>query len=245
MEKCSTIGRSWRGSRSSRGDKTVKLRIAIKRAIDAAMLFLFIYLMNYHAFGNLVVHAWAGIVLFLLFIVHNILNCGYWRALIRGKYNARRAVLAVTNIALFLLMIAMAISSCMMSRAVFYNSPFPMSWTGRALHKLSTSWGFIVMAVHLSLHLQSVLGTAERCLCMKCPRHFYKAVYVLCSAIAVLAGALSFYRSGLWRAMFLIRGHGSISTPAIAAAEYLFILLAAAVIVKCLSSIGTKHTSLA
>lgn len=208
-----------------------------KRTIDVLMLFLFIYLMNYRAFGNLAIHAWAGITLFALFIVHNILNSGYWRTLGRGKYNAMRTTLAVTNIALFALMVAMAVSSCMMSRAYFQNSPFPMSWTGQALHKLSTSWGFMVMAVHLSLHLQPALGTALRRLFAKVHKRTAKIICALCSAAVIAAGVLSFYYSGLWRAMFLIRGHGSVHNPCVAAGSYVLILLGVTVVTRKLHNL--------
>lgn len=213
----------------------MKTRIAIKRAVDVFMLSLFIYLMNYRAFGNLAIHAWAGITLFALFIVHNILNFQYWRTLAKGKYTAKRTILAVTNIALLFLMIAMAVSSCMMSRAIFYNSPFPMSWLGNVLHKLSTSWGFMVMAVHLSLHLQGVFDVIERHLFANGQRCSLKIIYAVCQAAIATMGMFSFYHSGLWRAMFLIRGHGRAYNPCIAIADYVLILLAAAIIARLFS----------
>lgn len=208
----------------------MKISILIKRAIDVFMLSLFVYLMNYRTFGSLVIHAWAGITLFALFIVHNILNRKYWRTLAKGKYKGQRKVLAITNIALFIFMIAMAVSSCMMSRAVFYNSPFSMNWIGMEVHKFSTAWGFMIMIVHLSLHLQVALGLIERWLFKK--SKILKVVYVVCSAIIVAAGIFAFYHSGLWRAMFFIEGQRRIYNSCVAIAEYVFMLLGAAVVAR-------------
>lgn len=206
----------------------MKAYIIIKRSVDALMLCLFVYLMNIHVFGNLAIHAWGGIALFALFVVHNVLNRKYYLSLRQGKYNVRRTVLLVTNIVLLILMILMGVSSCMMSRAVFYNSPFPMSWTGKALHKISTSWGFIVVMVHLSLHAQSALAALEKRLSTR----VQKILYMALSILIIAAGAGAFYYSGLWHNMLLIRGHGVLGTPLRAIAGYTLMTMGMCVFVR-------------
>lgn len=173
----------------------------IKRTIDAVMLLLFIYLVNYNVFGALMLHAWAGIALFALLVLHNVWNAQYWRTVFKGKYNARRSVLLAVNTLLLIDTLLMIASAAMMSRAVFDASPFPMSREGHILHKVSTTWGYFLVMVHLSLHTSVPLKRWEKTL-----TGWRKTVYMVCCVLVVLAGAVVLYKSGMLRMMAGMRG---------------------------------------
>ena len=67
------------------------------------------------------------------------------------------------NLLLFLVMIGQMISGIMLSRHVFAFLPIDggMSFA-RLLHMVATYWGFVLMALHLGLHWNMVLGRLGR-----------------------------------------------------------------------------------
>ncbi len=56
-----------------------KLKIVLDVFMAAGMLFM----SGYHLWGD-VVHEWAGAGIFTLFIVHHILNSGFYKNLFKG-----------------------------------------------------------------------------------------------------------------------------------------------------------------
>lgn len=121
----------------------------------------FIFLMSHEVVRNLSAHGVFGIALFVLFVLHHVLNGGFYRSALRGKYNSVRILLSATVWILFILMILMAFSSVMMSGAIFTFSSINMTSWSRSLHTFSCSWGFLVMGFHLGLHLHSKLKKLE------------------------------------------------------------------------------------
>ena len=121
----------------------------------------FIFLMSHEVVRNLSAHGIFGAALFALFILHHVLNGGFYRSALRGKYNSVRILLSATVWILFVLMILMAFSSIMMSGAIFTFSSINMTSWSRPLHTFSCSWGFLVMGFHLGLHLHSKLKKLE------------------------------------------------------------------------------------
>ncbi len=134
----------------------------LKIITDILMFADFIFLMSHEVVRNLSAHGIFGAVLFALFVLHHILNGGFYRSALRGKYNSVRILLSATVLILFVLMILMAFSSVMMSGAVFTFSSINMTSWSRSLHTFSCSWGFLVMGFHLGLHLHSKLKKLEQ-----------------------------------------------------------------------------------
>ncbi|MDQ0899186.1 membrane-bound ClpP family serine protease [Paenibacillus sp. V4I7] len=60
--------------------------ISRKLVIDFMMLIFTIVAMAYSITGNRA-HEIVGVFLFILFIVHNILNRRWYKAILKGKYN--------------------------------------------------------------------------------------------------------------------------------------------------------------
>jgi len=114
----------------------------------------FVFLMSHSNVRNLGFHAYAGIALFVLFVVHHLLNLWFYKMAFRGKFNTKRIVLNVIDWILFVLMILMTISSVFASGAVFEWSPLRFNQFWRTMHLMSTSWAFMIMSFHLALHFK-------------------------------------------------------------------------------------------
>lgn len=139
----------------------MKRKQILKIIIDIAMTVLFLALMAYHITGESL-HEWLGISLFILFIMHHILNWNWYKGLLRGRYSASRILITIVNFLLFASMIGMMISGILLSREVFGFLNLRAGMFGRRLHMISTAWGFCLMAVHVGLHWGMVVGMAKK-----------------------------------------------------------------------------------
>ena len=128
----------------------------IRIIINILMYILFIILMGHHISANLI-HEILGTTLFILFIIHQILNYKYYKTIFKGKYNKKRIVLLIIDLLLLISMIGMIVSAVNISSNVFSFLNIETKIWGRKLHMLSTSWGFILMSMHIGLHLKTII----------------------------------------------------------------------------------------
>ncbi|MDQ0886478.1 hypothetical protein QFZ81_001566 [Paenibacillus sp. V4I9] len=133
----------------------------IKLVIDLIMTVSMLVAMAYHITGNMI-HELVGVFLFVLFMVHNILNRRWYKTIFRGKYKVQQIISIAVNL-LFLLTIAVAlISSVPISRDIFPFIPINNDMTVRQIHVLSAYWGFILMAVHIGISWGRIINAARK-----------------------------------------------------------------------------------
>ena len=84
--------------------KKNKNKEKIRIVVDILMLIIMIVEYSRIITGSLV-HEILGISLFILFIIHNILNIWFYRTLFKEKYNAKRIVSTVVNLSFLLCML--------------------------------------------------------------------------------------------------------------------------------------------
>jgi hypothetical protein len=137
-----------------------------------------------------VFHEWLGIFLFILFIVHNVLNRSWYQTLLKGKYNAVRVFHTAVNMLLLIAMLGILVSGIMLSHTVFAFLNIRGGLLVQKLHILSTNWGFIFMSMHLGVHWEKIMGvmkTATRCTALSWSRT------VILRIVAVLIAAYGLY----------------------------------------------------
>lgn len=80
----------------------------------------------------------------------------------KGKYTPTRTILAVINIALFAAMLCCMVSSVLVSGKVFAFLNLGGARIGRTLHLVSTAWVFVLMSLHLGLHLAPLANKLKK-----------------------------------------------------------------------------------
>jgi hypothetical protein len=137
--------------------------------VDILMIALLSLLMLYSLVGE-ALHEWMGIIMSLLFILHNICNWRWYKSLVKGKYSALRTLLTVINILLVIIMVSLPISGIMMSRHifVFFDLSSGMAMA-RTVHLLASHWGLVLMSLHLGLHWNRIMGVTKKMLHIKQP----------------------------------------------------------------------------
>lgn len=67
----------------------MKPKQIVKVCVDAAMTLGLLFLMGFHLWGD-TAHEWVGAGIFVLFILHHILNRRWWVGICKGRYTAVR-----------------------------------------------------------------------------------------------------------------------------------------------------------
>lgn len=140
----------------------MKPKMVLKIGVDVAMTAALLLLMAYALVGE-AAHEWIGVSMFVLFVLHHILNRKWSGNLLKGKYTPFR----IWQTLLVLLVLASMIGS-MISGIILSEDAFDFlairggqSWA-RTVHLLCSYWGFVFMSLHLGLHWCMMMGMAKK-----------------------------------------------------------------------------------
>ncbi len=150
----------------------MKKSLVIKIVIDVMMTLILLFLMGYQFFGESN-HEWAGMVMFVLFIGHHLLNRNWYRGLFKGQMTLSKLIRISVIGLLLITMFLQMYSGIVMSRYVFgflgLNGGLSLA---RRLHILGAYWGFILMAVHLGMHWNMVINLLKKQIELKVNKRF-------------------------------------------------------------------------
>ena len=179
----------------------MRTKTAVKILADICMTVLLMLLMAFELIGR-AAHEWIGTGMFILFIIHHILNTKWSRSLLRGKYTPFRIFQTASAVSALLFMLGSFISALLISREVFAFLPVSSGQAfGGTLHMLCAYWGFVILSLHLGLHWNSIIGMAGR-LVKKAFRARRNILRILGTAIA-LYGVYAFFRREIPGYLFL------------------------------------------
>ncbi|MGN8734989.1 DUF4405 domain-containing protein [Fusicatenibacter saccharivorans] len=128
-----------------------------KIIVDLGMTVLLMLLMAFELIGR-TAHEWIGAGMFVLFILHHILNLKWSKNLFHGKYSAYRFLQTISAGLVFLTMLGSMVSAVLISREVFAFLPISGGRSfGRTLHMFCAYWGFLFLSFHLGIHWNMIL----------------------------------------------------------------------------------------
>lgn len=175
----------------------MKSKKIMKISVDVFMTVLLLLSMGYAVWGDLA-HEVFGVVLFILFIIHHILNFNWYKAISKGKYSPYRAFILVLNILLTICVIGLMTSGIMMSKHIFafmdINSG--MSYA-RLLHLSVSHWSFAIMSFHIGLHINPIVQKAIK------KNKNAKVVFIVISILISAFGIYAFIKRDFADYMFL------------------------------------------
>lgn len=177
-------------------------KLICKIVVDLAMTILLLFLMARQITGDSA-HEWFGAGMFLLWIVHHILNRSWYSCLFKGKYTPVRVLQTVTNAAVFLAMLGLMVSGIILSREVFALLPISGGIAvARQLHILSAFWGYVLMALHLGLHWNMILGMVRKATGSAASKRTRLILRIIAALIAAY-GLYAFLKNQFLSYMFL------------------------------------------
>ena len=140
----------------------MKPKMILKLTVDIGMTAALLLLMAYELVGQ-AAHEWIGIGMFVLFVIHHILNGSWIRNLLRGRYNPVRIMQTGLVLLILCAMAGLMVSGIILSRHALSFLPIKGGRSfARNLHMLSAYWGFVLMSVHLGFHWSMMMGMAKK-----------------------------------------------------------------------------------
>jgi hypothetical protein len=122
---------------------------------------LLLFALSYWWLGNMA-HELAGTAMFLLVIVHNIFNRRWYGTIPKAHREARgRFNIAVTFL-LLVAMLALLVTSVLISNALSGIMSAYGGFTVRQIHTLAAYWVLVILSVHLGLRWPMIMGVARK-----------------------------------------------------------------------------------
>ncbi|MFC3182260.1 DUF4405 domain-containing protein [Cypionkella sinensis] len=157
-------------------------RPSLRLVLDLTAACLLVASLAYWWLGN-TAHELFGTGLFLLMFAHNGFNRRWYGRLGRTGREPRGKVTIALNLTLMVTMIALLITSIVVSRVVFGFLPLDAGVTSRQLHLLAAYWEVLLVGLHIGLNWQIVINIARSRFDMVRPSSRWRAlawVAVLC-----------------------------------------------------------------
>lgn len=130
--------------------------------IDVCMTICLLFLMAYSLVGE-VAHEVIGIVIFVLFVIHHILNRRWLASITKGEYSPLRIIQTVLVFVILILMLGSMVSGIILSNNIFkFIKIMGITMKARSIHMLCAYWGFIMMSVHLGIHWNMIVNMTGR-----------------------------------------------------------------------------------
>lgn len=183
------------------GDMKGKMKLKI--TLDLLMTAVLLVLMAFQITGQ-ELHEWFGAGMFVLFLMHNILNFKWYKNLFKGRYTMFRVLQTVISLAVLISMLCLTYSGMLMSRYALSFIPLGGSMAlARQMHMAASYWGFVLMSIHIGLHYGMLVGMVGKK--MKDRSIPKAAVWVLRVFVVLIAayGAVCFYRANIISYMML------------------------------------------
>lgn len=179
----------------------MKKKSIIKMILDLLMTILLPLLMI-QALAGEELHEWIGILMFILFIMHHILNVNWYKKFLKGKYNVVRGIGILVNTAILICMTFIAISGVLLSQYVFAFLDVSQGISfARAAHMICTHWLFVFTSIHLGIHLNVIKNYIEQSTKRKLGTVSSRVLKILFVTITIYAVKV-FIDTKLWRYMF-------------------------------------------
>lgn len=171
--------------------------------IDLLMTIVLLVLMARQLTGESA-HEWLGAGMFVLWISHHILNRNWYGHLFKGRYTAVRMIQTAVDLLVLLSMLALMVSGMILSREVFAFLPISKGIAfARSLHVFSAFWGFVLMALHLGLHWNMILGMVRKAAGAALSKQM-KIVLRMMAALIAGYGFYAFIKNQFLSYMFLL-----------------------------------------
>lgn len=174
-----------------------------KIILDIVMLITLLFTMS-HLIAGIDSHEYLGTLLFILLVVHNILNISWYKNLFKGKYTITRYLHTIINILTIASIIFLFISGMIFAsytpNIIKTAETVPLA---RQWHMLGAYWGFILMSLHLGLHWLMIMGILKKYLIT---HHVPDVIWQILKFVAVIImgyGIYSFIKHDIVSYLFL------------------------------------------
>ena len=122
-----------------------------KNILDVCLTLLLGCQMAYSLISE-VSHEITGLCMIALLVLHHILNGGFHRHLLKGRYSPYRVTLTAIDTAMLVIFLIQGIGGLMMAKHIRLLNVTGANWARQA-HLAGAYWGFVLCGIHTGLHM--------------------------------------------------------------------------------------------
>ena len=179
----------------------MKPNILGKISIDITLTVMLILLMAYELVGQST-HEWIGILMFLMFALHHVMNRRWICNINKGQWTILRIWQTALVVWIFVTMIGSMISGILLSRTVFVFLSVPAGQSvARKVHMICAYWGLVGMSLHLGFHWNMMLSIVEKYIELSVRKR--KWMFRIFAAFLMIVGIIAFLRRDVGSYMLL------------------------------------------
>lgn len=172
-----------------------------KRMIDIILFILLLLLMEY-SFMDSKIHEVLGILTLFTILIHQLLNKKWFVSITKGKYTTIRKIFLIVNIVLVIDIVLAFISGLAMSE-LLPMLHFVSANLARKIHMVSVHWGFVLIAMHLGMHLKVILLPMRKIILKT--SHIGQFIFTrFIPYVMILLGIFSFIKNQMIAYLFML-----------------------------------------
>lgn len=159
--------------------------LQLRLLLDLLAAGLLVVGLAYYWLDNLT-HEVIGTAMFALIILHNVFNRRWYGASSRTQRSLQGGINVFFIIMLMVAMVALLVTSLMISQSLFGFLSLNGGYTARQIHTLAAYWAVIVVSIHVGLRWSMIMGVV-RSLCGIRSMSTARAVLLRLLAFAIAA----------------------------------------------------------
>lgn len=138
----------------------MKSMIHLRLLLDLLAAGLLVVGLAYYWLDNLS-HELIGTAMFALIILHNVFNRRWYSAASRTQRGMQGGINIISIVMLAIAMIAVLVTSLMISQSLFGFLSLNGGYTARQIHTLAAYWAVVVVSVHVGLRWLMIMGVVR------------------------------------------------------------------------------------
>lgn len=183
-------------------------KMLFKLGNDLALTVLMLVAMAYFLTGN-TIHELVGVVILVLFIVHNILNRRWYLTTFKGKHKLRRILQNVVNLLFLVTMVLMMVSGILISSDIFPFISVDHDLIFYQLHAQTAYWGFFIMAVHVGFSWEMIISSVRKMTGITGTSRIRTIVFRILAVLIVFYGVHASFDRGMGSKLTVYNPFGS------------------------------------
>jgi hypothetical protein len=136
---------------------SIRIRLMLHSVAVTLLLVAFAYY-----WLNETIHELVGTGMFVLVVIHNVLNRRWYGNLTKRRQRGASAIINIAiTLSLLVAMLVLLATSLMISRVLFDFLPLDDGATARRIHALAAYWVLVVVSTHLGLRWSMIMNVCR------------------------------------------------------------------------------------
>lgn len=179
-------------------------KLIFRMSLDLIMTILILLAIAFRVTGD-IAHEWIGIAVYVLFIIHNVLNKHWYGQLFkrRNKYSFNYILNTIINLLLIIAMSVILVTGMLQSKYVLGFLDLSGSMLTREIHSTAAYWGYILVSIHLGMHWSLISKQMFRKLLVGNHKILWSSFLFLVGIAIFLGGIYAFIERDMYSKLFL------------------------------------------